>query len=217
MILLAGSLIVIYNAVRRIINPVTIHYEGIILFAVVGVVVNLVAAYLTHAGDSINQKAVNLHMVEDVLGWLVVLIGAIVMRFTDWKILDPFMSIGVAIFILVNVVRNLKEICEIFLEKIPNGISVEEIRAHISQIEGVVDVHHIHVWSMDGYQGYATMHIVSDGEAHELKEKVKKELAENGIVHVTIELETTAEFSHKREHHLESYEHLGHCHKHHHH
>ena len=217
LILLVGSGIVIYNAVQRLIHPVEIHYDGIILFAVVGVVVNFLAARLTHEGHSINQKAVNLHMIEDVLGWVVVLIGAIVMRFTDWAILDPLMSIGVAIFILVNVAKNLKEICEIFLEKIPNGVTVEEIRDHISEMEGIKDVHHIHLWSMDGYHGYATMHVVSDEDPHTIKERVKTELGAHGIVHATIELETTKEFMHKKEHHMESYEHLGHCHHHHHH
>ena len=216
-ILLVGSGIVIYNAIQRILNPIEIDYNGIILFAVVGVVVNFLAARLTHEGDSINQKAVNLHMIEDVLGWIVVLIGAVVMRFTDWAILDPIMSIAVATFILVNVAKNLKEIFEIFLEKIPNGVSIEEIREHMLEMEGIEDVHHIHLWSMDGYHGYATMHVVSDQDPHTVKERVKAELKEHRIVHATIELETTEEFAHEREHHRESYEHIGHCHHHHHH
>ena len=103
------------------------------------------------------------------------------------------------------------------MEKIPNGISVEEIREYISKMDGILDVHHIHIWSMDGYHGYATMHVVSDEEPHEVKERIKAELKEHGIVHTTIELESTKEFLHKKEHHLESYEHLGHCHHHHHH
>ena len=217
LILLIGSGIVLYNAINRIFHPVEVYYDGIIVFAVVGVLVNSIAAHMTHEGHSINQKAVNLHMIEDVLGWIVVLIGAIVMRFTNWSIIDPLMSIGVASFILVNVVKNLKEICEIFLEKIPNGISVEQIREHILEIDGVIDVHHIHIWSMDGNLGYATMHVVSDAEPHEIKECIKKELRECGVVHTTIELETTKEFLHKKEYHLSSYEHLGHSHCHHHH
>lgn len=217
LILLVGSGVVIYNAIHRVLCPVEIDYDGIIVFAIVGVLVNLLAAHLTHEGHSINQKAVNLHMVEDVLGWLVVLIGAVVMRFTDLAIIDPLMSIGVAIFILANVAKNLKEICEIFLEKIPNGVSVEDIREHILEMSGIVDVHHIHIWSMDGRYGYATMHVVTDEDPHEVKERVKAELGNYGIVHVTIELETTTEFVHKSKHHLESYEHLGHCHHHHHH
>ena len=101
LILLFGSTMVIYNAIKRIITPVEIRYDGMIIFAVVGVCVNFLAAFLTREGDSLNQKAVNLHMLEDVLGWAVVLIGAIVMRFTDFAIIDPLMSIGVALFIFI--------------------------------------------------------------------------------------------------------------------
>ncbi len=108
--LLIGSSVTIYNAVSRLLAPTEINYDGMIVFAIVGVCVNLCAAFVTREGDSLNQKAVNLHMLEDVLGWIVVLIGAIVMRFTDFALLDPIMSIGVSIFILINALRNLKEI-----------------------------------------------------------------------------------------------------------
>ena len=108
--LLIGSLVTICNAIGRLIDPAQIHYDGMIMFAIVGVGVNLCAAFVTREGDSLNQKAVNLHMLEDVLGWIVVLIGAIVMRFTDFTLIDPIMSIGVSSFIFINAVRNLKEI-----------------------------------------------------------------------------------------------------------
>ncbi len=108
--LLIGSIVTIYNAVGRLFDPTEINYDGMIVFAVVGVCVNLCAAIVTREGVSLNQKAVNLHMLEDVLGWLVVLVGAIVMRFTDFALLDPVMSIGVSVFILINAIRNLKEI-----------------------------------------------------------------------------------------------------------
>ena len=188
LILLCGSGIVIYNAIHRIIRPVEIHYNGIIVFAVVGVLVNYFAAHLTHEGHSINQKAVNLHMIEDVLGWLVVLAGALVMRFTEWSMIDPILSVAVAVFILVGVFKNLKEILEIFLERIPNGVTIEEIREYVLRMDGVLEVHHIHVWSMDGYHGYASMHIVSR-EPNETIERVKAELKELGITHTTIEME----------------------------
>ena len=117
LILLFGSCVVIYNAIQRILTPTPIHYNGMIVFAIVGVVVNLAAALFTREGHSLNQKAVNLHMLEDVLGWIVVLVGAIVMRFTDFALIDPLMSIGVAVFILINAVGNLKEVLDLFLEK----------------------------------------------------------------------------------------------------
>ena len=192
-ILLAGSILVIVNAIKRIINPVEINYNGMIIFAIFGVVINFLAAYLTKEGDSINQKSVNLHMLEDVLNWAIVLVGAIIMKFTDISLLDPIMCISVAIFILVNAFNNFKSIIDLFLEKIPEGISVEEIKEHIMEIKGVKDVHHIHLWSMDGINNYATMHVVTSSKSGDIKDSIREELKEHGITHVTIELENEKE------------------------
>lgn len=217
LILLFGSAVVIYNAVLRIINPVEIDYNGMIIFAVVGVIVNYAAAFFTRQGDSLNQKAVNLHMLEDVLGWVVVLVGAVVMRFTDFALIDPIISIGVAIFILINAITNLKEAIDLFLEKAPSGIDISEIENHITEIDGVLGVHHIHIWSMDGNNNYATMHIVTNADHHEIKEKVREELSEHGIGHATLELEAEGEHCHSEHCHIEVHSHSGHHHHHHHH
>lgn len=217
LILLFGSVMVIYNAIGRIINPVEINYNGMIIFAIVGAVVNFVAAYFTKDGDSLNQKAVNLHMLEDVLGWIVVLIGAIIMRFTDIAIIDPVMSIAVAVFILVNAAKNLKEVLDLFLEKIPHNISIEEIKEHITEIDGVQSVHHIHIWSMDGVNNYATMHIVANENSHTIKDKIREELKEHGIGHATLEIESPTDHCHEEHCHIEFDTSHSHSHHHHHH
>lgn len=216
-ILLVGSIIVIYNAVDRIFAPTVIHYDAMIVFAVVGVCVNFLAVFFTRDGDSVNQKAVNLHMLEDVLGWAVVLVGAVVMRFTDFALLDPIMSIGVAAFVFITAVGNLKEITDLFLEKTPHGVDVADIKAHILHIDGVRDVHDIHIWSMDGQRNYATLHIVIDGNAGEIKGKVREELMEHSIGHVTIETETEDEPCLEKACHAEQCEPISHHHHHHHH
>lgn len=192
-VLLAGSILVIIRAFDKILHPSDINYDGMIIFAIVGAAVNLAAAFFTRRGDSINQKAVNLHMLEDVLGWIVVLIGAIIMRFTDFAIIDPIMSIGVAIFILASAFSNLKAICDLFLEKTPSGISVAEIKEHAGHIDGVAEVHHIHIWSIDGFNNYATLHAVIEKEPPHVKRLIKEELREHGISHVTVELESLGE------------------------
>ena len=217
LILLLGSIVVVCNAINRIINPTTINYEGMMVFAAVGVCINFAAAFITREGDSLNQKAVNLHMLEDVFGWIVVLVGAVVMKFTDFAIIDPIMSIGVAVFIFISAVRNLKEIFELFLEKAPCSIEIEEIKKHILEIEEVIGVHHIHIWSLDSANNYATMHIVTNGDSHEVKEKVRAELKEHGICHATLELE--AEDEHCNEEYCHAGEAVlsGHHHHHHHH
>ncbi len=215
LVLLVGAVAVVYNAIGRIIAPAEINYNGMIVFAIIGVVVNFAAAFITREGDSLNQKAVNLHMLEDVLGWIVVLVGAIVMRFTDFVIIDPIMSIGVAVFIFVHAVRNLKETLDIFLERTPRDVSIEEIKSHLREIEGVADVHHVHVWSMDGQSNYATMHIVTNRDPHEVKEAVRNELAEHNIVHATLELENEGEHCYEQNCRPISNQNVGHHHHHH--
>lgn len=197
-VLTIGSILVIYNAIVRIINPVTINYNGMIVFAIIGCIVNIFAAYFTKDGHSLNQKAVNLHMIEDVLGWLVVLIGAIIMRFTNINIIDPILSIFVALFILKNAIASLNSIASLFLEKTPKNILVAEIKKHIIKIKDVKDVHHIHIWSMDGINNYATMHVVVDPKNKNIKELIKKELKEHGINHTTIELEDNVDECHEK-------------------
>ncbi|MBQ7116616.1 MAG: cation transporter, partial [Clostridia bacterium] len=192
-ILLTGSVFVIYKAVLRLIDPVPVNYNGMIIFAVIGTAVNFSAVLFTKDGDSLNRKAVNLHMLEDTLGWIVVLVGAVIMRFTDLSLIDPIMSIGVALFILVNSFKNLREGLSVFLEKTPDGVSVKEIKEHILAVEGVADVHHIHIWTMDGFSNCATMHIVTDGDFSSVKEKIRHELSHHGITHSVIETETTSE------------------------
>ncbi len=189
-ILLVGSFAVICSSVRRFFSPVGINYNGMVVFAVIGVLVNFCGAFITRDGSSVNQKAVNLHLIEDVLGWAVVLIGAVIMKFTDIYLIDPIMSIGVSVFILIGAVKNLKEVTIIFLEGVPHGIDVDEVKRHICKLDGVADVHHVHLWSLDGVNNFATLHVAADGEPALIKKKVKKELREHGIGHVTVEIET---------------------------
>ena len=217
-ILLTGSILVIISSVKRIMNPVEINRNGMIIFAVCGVVLNFAAAYVTREGDSLNQKAVNLHMLEDVLGWAVVLIGAILIKFTSIDIIDPLMSIGVSIFIGIHAFMGLKEILDIFMVKVPDEIDISEIKEHISEIEGVMDIHHIHVWTIDGNSHCATMHAVVKDNS--VKSKIKEELKEHGISHCIIETEDENEECDEKECTVEydgnsSDEHSHHHHHHH--
>ena len=196
LILLFGSVMVVCHAVLRIIHPVEINYDGMILFAVIGVCVNLSAVWFTRGDGSLNQRSVQLHMLEDVLGWAVVLAGALVMRFTGFALIDPILSIGTATFIFIHAVRHLGEALELLLEKTPRNIRVEEIKSRIADINGILDVHHLHIWSLDGFNNCATMHIVSNSDPHRIKEAVREELLALGIAHGTFELEAEGECCH---------------------
>ena len=147
-----------------------------------------------------------------LIGTVCSIIGAIVMRFTGFTLIDPIMSIGVAIFIVCSALGNLKEIMDLFLEKTPRGISVKEIRENIMNIADVLDVHHIHIWSMDGISNYATMHIVTKANNTAIKNAIRQKLKQLGIGHITLELESenehceeincrTATYSHCCHHH----------------
>ena len=214
---IVNTVAVIAGAIARIISPVKINYNGMIIFAVIGVVVNFGAAFFTRGSDSLNQRAVNLHMLEDMLGWLVVLVGAIVMRFTDIALIDPIMSVCVALFIFVSAAKNLKEVLDIFLEKTPHGVSVRQITEIVCEIEEVIDAHHIHVWSMDGCANYATMHIVAKGDPQEIKKSVRYKLGELGIHHVTLELESEGEHCEYHTCRIDHHHEHGHGHHRHHH
>ena len=215
LILLISSVIVIYNAILRILNPIEIDYNGMLIFAIVGLFVNMVATYFTHGGKSLNQKAVNLHMLEDVLGWLVVLIGSIIIKFTNLYLIDPILSILVAIFVVINAIKNLIEITQIFLIKTPKNVDINDIVKHIKEIDGVIDAHHIHIWSIDGETNLATLHLVVKEYDKHIKEKVKEELSEHGISHTTIEMETENENCKEKTCDIKQKEHHSHCQHHH--
>lgn len=188
-ILIVGSIFVLFESVKRFVNPVPVNYDGMIYFAIFGVIINFLASVVTREGDSLNQKSVNLHMLEDVFGWIIVLIGSILMKFTNITYIDSILSILVAIFILINALKTLKEVLDVFLEVTPKDIDLKEIKKHLLKVDGVLDVHHIHVRSIDGFNNYATLHVVVEKYSKSIKDNVKEELEEHGIVHSTIELE----------------------------
>lgn len=194
LILTAGSCLVCCNAVLRLFEPVRINCNGMMVFAVAGICVNGAAAFLTHERDgSLNQRAVNLHLLEDVFGWAVVLIGAVVMKFAEIVWLDPILSIGTGVFILYHAAGMLREILGLFLGRTPRDMDIREIKAHLAEIDGVEEVHHFRVWNMDGRSVYASMHIVTDAEPQELKGKIREELLEHGIGYAALEFERVGE------------------------
>ena len=217
LVLLSGCVIIIINAVSRIVNPIEIEYGKMIAFAVIGVIINTLSAFVTRGRDSANQRAVNLHMLEDVLGWICVLVGAVIMHFKDFYVLDPLLSIGVSVFIIFHSVGNLKDIFSVFLAKVPEETSVSEIKEHLTHIEGITDVHHLHIWKQGSGNVIATMHIVTDESASEIKEKVRKELYEHGIIHATLEIESTDEICKEKVCQISCKSGHVHCHSHHHH
>ena len=215
--LIIGAIFIIINAIVRISNPTPINYNGMIIFAIIGIIINSAAVFITSAGKSLNQKAVKLHMLEDAIGWIIVLIGAVIMRFTDIVFIDSVLSVGMAIFILIYAIKNLKQSTMLLLEKIPENISLKVITDAIMDLDGVLDIHHIHIWSIDGINHCATMHIIAENCHAKIKNDVRNILKIYHIDDVTIEVESIEENCGYMEHFInQNRYHCHHAHTHHH-
>ena len=162
--------------------------------SILGIVVNGAAVFKLRKGESLNEKVVSLHLLEDVLGWVAVLIGSIIMMFTDAPFIDPLLSVLISLFVLYNVYRNLKKSMLVILQGIPEEVSVDDIRQKLKDMPEVTDIHDCHAWSMDGEYNILTVHLrlAKDyklSEQAKLKEKVKAQLKDESINHITVEFE----------------------------
>ncbi len=158
LILLVGSTFVIIETISRLQNPEQINSELLIYFAILGVVVNGAAALNIAKSHSINERMISLHLLEDVFGWITLLIGAIIIHFTDTLILDALLSLGFTLYILSHVFKNLKQIFQVLLERVPHGLNVEEIKQELLVIKDIKEIHHIHLWSLEGQLPLITLH-----------------------------------------------------------
>ncbi|CAL65016.1 cation diffusion facilitator family transporter [Christiangramia forsetii] len=197
-VLIAGSVYVIYEAVGRILEPQHSDAQGMIIFAIVGVAVNGYAAYKLSGGKSMNEKVVSWHLLEDVLGWVAVLIVAIVLYFKDIHYLDPALSLLITLYILYNVIIRLKDTLFVFLQGVPKDIDLDEIKSKIREIENVSSLHHTHLWSLEGEHHVFTSHIKLNnikelGQIITIKEKIRNILKDYNFDHYTIETELDEE------------------------
>ncbi|KYG63677.1 cobalt transporter [Bdellovibrio bacteriovorus] len=193
-ILIVGSIMILIEAVPRLINPQQPHADGMIALAVLGLTVNGYAAYRVSKGESLNEKMLMWHMIEDVLGWAMVFVGAIVMKFFDLPQLDAGMAIALALWIMYNVFRNLREAVDVFLMATPANASVADVEELIKKIPGVKAIHHSHLWSLDGQSHIFTAHVVLAAESSfedvlQVKADIKKKVSSLGIIEATIETE----------------------------
>lgn len=193
-ILLVGSLFIVSETIPRLINPEHANTGGMMILAILGVIVNGAAVLKLRKGSSINEKVVSLHLLEDVLGWVAVLVGSVIMHFWDLPIIDPLLSAGIAIYILVNIYKNLKQSFKIILQGIPEDIDLEKVVELITDMKEIHSVHDCHVWTMDGEYNVFTAHVVLYGNydidfIEKVKSDIKLNLQNEDIHHITIEFE----------------------------
>lgn len=194
LILTVSSVFIIRESVLRIFEPEQPDTTGMLVLAFIGIAVNGYALLRLRKGGSINEKVVSLHFMEDVLGWVAVLLGSIVMMFADVPVLDPVLSILIAGYILFNVYKNIKATFRIFLQGRPESVDEAEIRKKILSIPGVRGLHDLHFWTLDGQYNVMTLHVVVGQEqTSEQREKIKNEVKHSlqhlEIQHSTVEIE----------------------------
>ncbi|TXK49244.1 cation transporter [Pontibacter qinzhouensis] len=201
LILVVGSVVIIFQAVPRFFAIQPVHAEGMLWLSLLGISFNGLALLRLRKGSktSLNQRAVMLHLMEDALGWIAVLAGSVVMYFTDWFWIDPLLSLGIAGFILYNATNNIAATLKIFLQSVPSSFNGAEIKKELEVLPQVQNAHDLHCWTMDGEYNVLTVHLVvkksfPKEEWSTLKQQALAIVAEYQIQHATIQFETEEEF-----------------------
>lgn len=189
-ILLIGSLIVIVEAIKRIMHPEPVDAEGMIYFAILGIVVNSLGAWKVLGGNSLNEKTISWHLLEDVLGWVTVLIGSIIMYFYPIYWIDTVLSIGIAIFISYKVVGRFKQSFYILAQSAPVDIELKEIEEQLLGLHAIKSLHHTHLWLLDEDRRIFTSHVVTDDANADLLPDIRRVLSKWHIHNETIQIET---------------------------
>ena len=198
LVLIIGSVWVLTEAIPKLLQPEMPIVEGMIALAVFGVLVNGFAAYKLSKGKTLNERVLNWHLLEDVLGWVAVLIVSIVLLFVDWPILDLALSILFTLYILINVAKNLWHTIRLFLQAIPDKELSKSVYKTLIELKEVDSIHHLHLWSLDGEHHVLTAHLalqeaLSTQQQLELKKSIAERLSKFNLEHTTIELEMTNE------------------------
>ena len=198
-ILLAGSAVIIVETIPRLMNPEPVNAQGMLYLAILGVLMNGAAVWkLRREKDSLNQRTVMLHLMEDALGWIAVLAGSIVLMFTNLYWIDPLLSLGIALFILWNAFKNLRQVLKIFLQAIPENVNMNQIQEEIRRLDSIHDIHDMHIWTLDGSYHVLTAHLVLNDNRHidelaTIREEVNGLLKRYNIDHITLQFEVVGE------------------------
>lgn len=207
--LIAGASVMIWQSTLAFAAPKPLNSVGMLWLSVLGISVNLFAflkirnghgshqhmhhhhGHHHHHEHNHNSRAIMLHLLEDVLGWIAVLLGATVIYFTGWSWIDPLLAIAIGVYVMYNAVKNLLAGMAVMLQAVPKGLEVEQLEQDLRSIEGVSDVHDIHIWSLDGSYTVGTFHVVTSGMhcTGQLMDKVSAILKKHKIDHPTVQWE----------------------------
>ena len=218
-ILMTGSVLVILGNITKLFHPQAVNDEGILWLGIIAISVNVIASLVVREGKTKNESILSLHFLEDTLGWVAVILMAIVLRFTDWYILDPLLSLVISIFILSKAIPRFWSTLKIFLDAVPEGVDIKQVKSDLEQLDHVASLNQLNLWTMDGLEKNAIVHVcLKEIEQMELcKESIRSKLKDCGFQNITIEIDAdlASHQTHKRNmEELEAVQNHGHEHHH---
>lgn len=201
-ILMIGSVLVILENVTKIVHPQPVNEEGILWLGIIAVAINVLASLVVRKGKTKNESILSLHFLEDTLGWLAVILMAIILRFTDWYILDPLLSLAISFFILSKALPRFWSTLKIFFDAVPEGVDIQKIKTDLAELDHVASINQLNLWTMDGLEKNAIVHVCLKEMEHmeTCKESIRIFLKDCGFQNITIEVDADLEShqAHKR-------------------
>ena len=190
-ILMTGSVLVILENITKLFNPQPVNDEGILWLGIIAVTINMLASLVVRKGKTKTESILSLHFLEDTLGWLAVILMAIVLRFTDWYILDPLLSLAISFFILSKAIPRFWSTLKIFLDAVPEGVNIQKIKTDLAELDNVASINQLNLWTMDGLEKNAIVHVCLEHVKHMevCKESIRTLLKDCGFQNVTIEVD----------------------------
>lgn len=201
-ILMTGSVLVILENIAKIFHPQSVNDEGILWLGIIAIIINVLASLVIRKGQTKNESILSLHFLEDTLGWVAVILMAIVLRFTDWYILDPLLSLAISFFILSKALPRFWRTLKIFLDAVPEGVDIQKIKTDLAELNHVASINQLNLWTMDGLEKNAIVHVCLKEMEHmeTCKESIRIFLKDCGFQNITIEVDVDLEShqAHKR-------------------
>lgn len=201
-ILITGSILVILENIAKIFHPQSVNDEGIFWLGIIAITINVLASLVIRKGQTKNESILSLHFLEDTLGWVAVILMAIVLRFTDWYILDPLLSIAISFFVLSKALPRFWSTLKIFLDAVPEGVDIQKIKTDLAELDHVASINQLNLWTMDGLEKNAIVHVCLKEMEHmeTCKESIRIFLKDCGFQNITIEVDADLEShqAHKR-------------------
>jgi len=218
-ILITGSSLVILENISKLIEPQPVDHEGMLWLGVIAIATNLTASLIVRKGQTKNESILSLHFLEDTLGWLAVIVVAIILRYTDWYFLDPLLSLLISAFILSKALPRFWSTLKILLDAVPEGVDIQQVKSDLEQLDHVASINQLNLWTMDGLEKNAIVHVCLEHVKHMegCKESIRTLLKDCGFQNVTIEVDEdlATHRAHKRNiEELEASQSHGHNHHH---